>query len=57
VKTQALEYFDINDYGSLRDKDWKLEGAARGGAGGFSQTGPQGWLLEISALALTGVCR
>ena len=33
VKTQALEYFDINDYGSLWNPSWKLAGAARGGAG------------------------
>jgi hypothetical protein len=33
AQTQALEYFDINDYGSLWNPDWRLEGAARGGAG------------------------
>jgi ADP-ribosylglycohydrolase len=33
AKTQPLEYFDINDYGSLWNPDWKLSGAARGGAG------------------------
>jgi hypothetical protein len=33
VKTQPLEYFDINDYGSLWNSDWRLEGAARGGEG------------------------
>lgn len=33
VKTQELEFFDINDYGSLWNPDWKLAGAARGGAG------------------------
>jgi ADP-ribosylglycohydrolase len=33
VQTQPLEYFDINDYGSLWNPDWKLAGAARGGAG------------------------
>ena len=33
VRTQPLEYFDINDYGSLWNPDWKLAGAARGGAG------------------------
>src|SRR5205807_10548649 len=30
---QPLEYFDINDYGALWNPDWRLEGAARGGAG------------------------
>ena len=29
VRTQALEYFDINDYGSLWNPAWKLEGAGR----------------------------
>jgi hypothetical protein len=33
VHTQPLEYFDINDYGKLWNPDWRLEGAARGGAG------------------------
>ena len=33
VKTQALEWFDINDYGSLWNTDWTLTGAARGGGG------------------------
>ena len=33
VKTQDLEYFDINDYGALWNPDWRLEGASRGGAG------------------------
>jgi hypothetical protein len=33
VKTQSLEYFDINDYGALWNSDWRLEGAGRGGAG------------------------
>ncbi len=33
VQTQALEYFDINDYGALWNPDWRLEGAARGGDG------------------------
>src|SRR6266849_4727500 len=33
AKTQPLEYFDINDYGSLWNPDWKLSGGARGGAG------------------------
>lgn len=33
VKTQPLEFFDINQYASLWNPDWKLEGAGRGGAG------------------------
>jgi hypothetical protein len=33
VVTQALEYFDINDYGALWNSDWRLEGGARGGEG------------------------
>jgi hypothetical protein len=33
VQTQALEFFDINEYGKLWNPDWRLEGAARGGAG------------------------
>jgi ADP-ribosylglycohydrolase len=33
VQTQALEYFDINDYGKLWNPDWRLEGASRGGIG------------------------
>src|SRR5262249_7710208 len=33
VRTQPLEYFDINEYGSLWNPAWKLDGAARGGPG------------------------
>jgi hypothetical protein len=33
VQTQALESFDINDYGTLWNPDWRLSGAGRGGAG------------------------
>jgi hypothetical protein len=33
VRTQPLEFFDINDYGKLWNEDWRLEGASRGGAG------------------------
>jgi hypothetical protein len=33
VKTQALEYFDINEYGRLWNPDWQLESASRGGFG------------------------
>jgi hypothetical protein len=33
VRTQPLEYFDINQYGALWNPDWRLEGAARGGEG------------------------
>ena len=33
VRTQPLEYFDINDYGKLWNADWRLESASRGGAG------------------------
>lgn len=33
VKSQALEFFDINQYGALWNPDWRLEGAGRGGAG------------------------
>jgi hypothetical protein len=33
VKSQALEYFDINEYGRLWNPDWQLEGASRGGFG------------------------
>ncbi|MGH9663075.1 MAG: ADP-ribosylglycohydrolase family protein [Bryobacteraceae bacterium] len=33
VRTQPLEFFDINEYGSLWNPDWRLEGASRGGAG------------------------
>ncbi len=32
-RTQALEYFDINDYGPLWNSAWRLDGAGRGGAG------------------------
>jgi len=32
-RTQALEYFDINDYGPLWNPAWKLDAAGRGGAG------------------------
>jgi ADP-ribosylglycohydrolase len=31
VRTQPLEYFDINDYGKLWNPDWRLENASRGG--------------------------
>jgi hypothetical protein len=33
VETQALEAFDINEYGKLWNENWRLEGASRGGAG------------------------
>jgi hypothetical protein len=33
VQAQALEYFDINQYGALWNPAWRLEGAARGGQG------------------------
>ena len=33
ARTQALEYFDVNEYGALWNPAWRLEGAARGGQG------------------------
>lgn len=33
VRTQPMEYFDINDYGPLWNPDWKLIGAGRGLSG------------------------
>ncbi len=33
VQTQALEFFDVNQYGALWNPDWRLEGASRGGQG------------------------
>jgi hypothetical protein len=33
VRTQPLEYFDINDYGKLWNPDQRLEGASRVGVG------------------------
>jgi hypothetical protein len=33
IRVQALERFDINEYGKLWNPEWQLEGAARGGAG------------------------
>ncbi len=32
-ETQPYEKFDINEYASLWDRNWKLEGGGRGGAG------------------------
>jgi hypothetical protein len=33
VETQTLEHFDIDDYGGIWNREWKLEAAGRGGAG------------------------